>query len=65
MANIGAVFAAECSRSAVSVVFQVALAVAFFGTCAWSASLLLEPLQIIGITTVPPGIAYVDYDARL
>lgn len=31
----------------------------------WLASILLEPLRILGITTVPPGVAYVDYDERL
>ena len=65
MAAFGTVCAAECSRSVASVVLQGLLAIAFFATCLWAASLLLEPLQVIGITTVPPGIAYVDYDARL
>lgn len=65
MADLSEICAKECARSVVSVVLQVVVLVVFFFVCAWAASLLLEPLQLIGITTVPPGIAYVGYDARL
>lgn len=65
MVDAGQVLAKECAISGASVVLQLVVAVAFFATSLWAASLLLEPLQLIGITTVPPGIAYVDYDARL
>lgn len=51
-------------RSIVVFVFQVAVAVAFIATALWAASLLLEITPIVGITTVPPGIAFVTYDKR-
>ena len=51
-------------RSIVVFVFQVAVAVAFIGMALWAATLLLEITPIVGITTVPPGIAFVTYDKR-
>jgi len=56
--------ARRCSRGWVSTTLQLILAAVFVLGALWSASILLEPLRIIGITTVPPGVAYVDYDAR-
>ena len=57
--------ARQCQLSCVSVVLQLLLAAIFILSSLWLASILLEPLRILGITTVPPGIMYVDYDARL
>jgi hypothetical protein len=51
-------------RSIVVFVFQVAVAVAFIVMALWAATLLLEITPIVGITTVPPGIAFVTYDKR-
>ena len=65
MVDAAQLVAKECAISSASVAFQLIVAVAFFVSCMWAASLLLEPLQLIGITTVPPSIAYVDYDTRL
>ena len=57
--------ARQCQLSCLSTVLQLILALVFILASLWLASILLEPLRIIGITTVPPGIAYVDYDARM
>lgn len=51
-------------RSFVVFVLQVAIAIGFVLVALWAASLLLELTPIVGITTVPPGIAYVTYDKR-
>ena len=51
-------------RSIVVFVFQVAIAAAFIVVALWAACLLLEITPIVGITTVPPGIAFVAYDKR-
>lgn len=53
--------ARQCRLSCISVVLQLLLAIVFILGSLWVASLLLEPLRILGITTVPPGIAYVEY----
>jgi len=51
-------------RSFVVFVLQVAIAIGFVLVALWAASLLLELTPIVGITTVPPGIAFVPYDKR-
>ena len=51
-------------RSVVVFIFQAAVAVAFILVALWAASLVLEVTPIVGITTVPPGIAFVTYDKR-
>ena len=51
-------------RSIVVFIFQGAVAVAFIVFALWAASLILEITPIVGITTVPPGIAFVAYDER-
>lgn len=56
--------ARQCQISTISLLLQILVAILFVFVCLWAASLLLEPLKILGITTVPPGIAYVDYDRR-
>jgi hypothetical protein len=53
--------ARKCRLSCISVVLQLLLAIVFILGSLWVASLLLEPLRILGITTVPPGLAYVEY----
>ena len=57
--------ARQCQLSCISVVLQLILAAVFILASMWLASILLEPLRILGITTVPPGLAYAEYDARL
>jgi hypothetical protein len=56
--------ARQCRLGCISVVLQLILAVFFILISLWLASLVLEPLRVLGITTVPPGIAYVDYSAK-
>lgn len=56
--------ARQCQLACLSTVLQLVLAVLFILLSLWAASVLLEPLRILGITTVPPGILYRDYDAR-
>ena len=51
-------------RSIVVFVFQIAVSAAFIVVALWAASLILEVTPIVGITTVPPGIAFVAYDKR-
>ena len=51
-------------RSIVVFVFQLAVAVAFIVVALWAATLVLEITPIVGVTTVPPGIAFVTYDKR-
>ena len=51
-------------RSFVVFIFQAAVAVAFILVALWAASLVLEITPIVGVTTVPPGIAFVTYDKR-
>ena len=53
--------ARQCQLSCLSVVLQLVLALVFILVSLYAASLLLEPLRILGITTVPPGLMYVDY----
>ena len=57
-----------CARavrsSGVVFVLQMAISVAFVLVSLWAASLVLELTPIVGITTVPPGIAFVTYDKR-
>ena len=58
----------ECAASVrlgiVNCVLQAIVAVAFVIVCLWAGSIVLEPLNVVGITTVPPGIKYVDYNLR-
>lgn len=51
-------------RSFVVFVLQLAIATAFVLVALWAASLVLELTPIVGVTTVPPGIAFVTYDKR-
>ena len=53
--------ARQCCLSCVSLSCQAVIAVAFFCLAFYAASLILKPLQLVGITQIPPGIAYYDY----
>jgi len=57
--------ARQCQISCLSTVLQLWLAAGFILGSLWLASILLEPLRILGITTLPPGILYVEYNDRL
>jgi hypothetical protein len=51
----------ECRTAFVSTCLQIVVALACVLLSLWIASLLLEWLNLLGITTVPPGIRYADY----
>jgi hypothetical protein len=51
----------QCCLSCLSIACQVVIAVAFFLLAFYAASLILRPLQLVGISSIPPGIAYYDY----
>jgi len=52
----------QCCKTVISIVLQLALVVAFVFVAIWVSSWLLEPANLIGITTIPPGMVYVDSD---
>ena len=54
----------QCRLSCLSTVLQLVVAALFVLASLWLASLLLEVVRVLGITTVPPGVLYVDYDSR-
>ena len=51
----------QCCLSCVSLSCQAFIAVAFFCLAFYAASLILQPLHLVGISQIPPGIAYYDY----
>lgn len=53
--------ARQCCLSCLSLFCQAVIAVAFFCLAFYAASLILQPLQLVGISQIPPGIAYYDY----
>ncbi len=53
--------ARQCCLSCLSLSCQAVIAVAFFCLAFYAASLILQPLQLVGISQIPPGIAYYDY----
>jgi hypothetical protein len=51
----------QCGGSCLSVAFQVLTALVFIGFCAYLTAVFLESLNIVGISTIPPGINYVPF----
>jgi len=51
----------ECRTAFVSTCLQIVVALACVLLSLWIASLLLEWLNLLGISTVPPGIRYADF----
>jgi hypothetical protein len=56
--------AKKCGLACLSNCLKGVVSIAFIGLCFYLASLVLAPVRIIGITQLPPGIAYVDHDGR-
>ena len=56
--------AVQASVSLVSCILQILVSIICIVLGFWIASLLLEPFVVIGITTVPPGLAYTNPDRR-
>jgi hypothetical protein len=50
----------QCCLSCLSLSCQAFIAVVFFCLAFYAASLILQPLQLVGISQIPPGIAYYD-----
>ena len=44
-----------------SVGVQVLVAVVFIVACVYLAAVALEAFEVVGISTVPPGLKYVPY----
>ena len=51
----------ECRLSCISVTLQILVAIGCVLLSLYIASLLLEWINLVGITSVPPGIRYADY----
>ena len=51
----------QCGATFTSIVFQLICAVIFLVVCIFSVGLLLEATRVVGVTTVPPGLAYVPF----
>lgn len=51
----------ECRLSCISVTLQLLVAAGCVLFSLYVASLLLEWINLVGITSVPPGIRYADY----
>jgi hypothetical protein len=47
--------------SCLSVGVQVLVAVVFIGVCVYAAAVALEAFEVVGISTIPPGLKYVPY----
>ncbi len=61
---MGDELAHQCRLSCLSVSLQFVVAFLFVIASLWIASVVLESVRVLGITTVPPGIAFVDYNKR-
>ena len=55
--------AAQCREGCLSTTLQIFLGIACVLVSLWIASLLLEWVNLIGITSIPPGVKYTDYRA--
>ena len=51
----------QCQASLTSIVAQCLCVLVLIVLSVYLAMLLLEPLNLVGITTVPPGVLYVPY----
>lgn len=56
--------ARQCVLAAASTLCQLSCVAFFVGTSFYFASLALTPVRILGITQLPPGIAYTSHDMR-
>lgn len=54
----------QCVLAALSTACQCSCVVVFVGCSFYFASLALTPVRILGITQLPPGIAYTTHDMR-
>ncbi len=53
--------ARQCQTSCIRTTLEILFGILVVLVGLWVASLVLELTNFIGITTVPPGVKYVDY----
>ena len=53
--------ARQCQTSCIRTTLEIFLGLVCVLVGVWVASLVLELTNFVGITTVPPGVKYVDY----
>ena len=51
----------QCQAACISIVAQCLCVLVLVIASLYLGALILEPLNLIGITTVPPGVLYVPY----
>ena len=51
----------QCGGSLLGVLFQVIVAGVFIVACVYLTALALEAFEVVGISTIPPGLKYVPY----
>lgn len=56
--SAGASLARSCQRSCLSVLCQWIAAVAFIAVCIYAAAFVLRPLQLLGVSSIPPGLLH-------
>lgn len=54
-----------CSFACLSAFIQVIAAIIIIGAALYASSITLEWVQLIGITSIPPGVAYARVDSRM
>jgi hypothetical protein len=59
--SVGAVLAQKCALGCFSCSWQLLVAIAFVVGCLALVAVALEALDIIDISGVPPGLAYVPF----
>ena len=52
----------QCGASCTSSALQIVVAIIFLVFLVWVASLSLEWVNLIGISSVPPGVRHLPYD---
>lgn len=51
----------QCGASCLNVILQLLCVVVFCVGALWATAAILEALQLIQVSTVPPGLKYVPY----
>jgi hypothetical protein len=59
--SVGALLAQKCALGCVSCSWQLLVAIGFVVGCLMLVAVALEALDIINISGVPPGLAYVPF----
>lgn len=51
----------QCGASCLNVCVQLLCIVVFFACALWATAAALEVLQLIDVSTIPPGLKYVPF----